>query len=164
MARPEPPEDSVQTRPARALRGVLAVARRLVVAWPIGFLLLALQFVFGSDVLDGNEVSPAALHAWEDLTCYLGITLFTAGGVAHFWAFQCDVCLRVLRKGWLETFKSYVSGTDQWPGVYASEHCDELASYLLARPSRLGVFLLPYVLLLVWIVCVLVMPPEWPFG
>jgi hypothetical protein len=164
MARPEPPEESVQTRPGRVLRGVLAVTRRLAVAWPIGFLLLALQFVIGSEVLDGKEVSRPALHAWENLTCYLGLALFTAGSVAHVWTVQCNVCVRVLREGWHETFKSYVSGTDQWPGVYASQHCGELAGYLLRRPYRLGVFLLPYVLLLVWIVLVLVMPPEWPFG
>jgi len=164
MASPEPPAESVQTRPGRILRGVLTVTRRLMAAVLFAFILFFLQFAAATFtlVLDLDESS--FFHFTSAVVYFAAIALFTLGLAAMLWNLQCDICAKVLREGWLATFKPCFFGSGLSAGQYAWQHCDELAGYLSARPYRLGVFLLPYVLLLAWIVLVLVMPPEWPFG
>jgi hypothetical protein len=146
------------------LRGVLAATRRLMGAMLLAFLVFFLQFAATTFILilDINESS--VFHVTSAVAYCAVFALFILGFAAMLWNLQCDICAKVLREGWLATVKSCFLGSGLSAGQYAWQHCDELAGYLSARPYRLGVFLLPYVLLLAWIVLVLVMPPEWPFA
>jgi len=164
MASPEQPGKEVQTQASRVLYWILAVTRRLMAAMLLAFLLFFLQFAAATFmlVLDLDESS---LFQLTSAVAYCVVfALFTLGFAAMLWNLQCDICVRVLREGWLAMVKSCLFGSGLSAGQYAWQHCDELAGYLAARPYRLCVFLLPYVLLLVWIVLVLVMPPEWPLA
>jgi len=163
MATPEPQQEPVQTQAGRVLCCVLAMTRRLMAGLLVGFLVVCFTFAIGLLSLGTEETESSSLRIASAVIYYIGLTMFGVGVECGLWNLQSDICVRVLREGWLATVKSYVCGSGLWAGHYAWQHCEELASWLMGRPHRLPLFLLPHVLLWVWTVVALVMPPEWPF-